>query len=144
LYHQVGRDPELAEAVAAGLARDWPRLAVFAPAGSVLAKVARAHGLRVAEEGFADRRYRPDGTLQPRSEVGATLTDLNTVVAQARQLAQTGTVTATDGSVVAVRADTLCLHGDGPHAVELARRLREELTAAGVEVRAFAGGRGRS
>ena len=137
LYHQVAREPELAEAVATALVRDWPQAAVYAPAGSALARIARARGLRVAEEVFADRSYRADGTLRPRSEPGATIADVARASSQARQLALTGKATAADGSGVALRADTLCLHGDGPEAVALARRLREDLTAAGVVVRAF-------
>lgn len=137
LYNQVSREPALAEAVAAELARAWPRLAVFALAGSGFARAARATGLRVAEEVFADRRYEQDGSLTPRTRPEALITDEDAAVAQVLRLVRDGAVVATDGTMVPRRADTVCLHGDGAHSVAFARRLRIELAAAGVAVKAF-------
>jgi UPF0271 protein len=137
LYNQVSREPVLAAAVAAELARAWPRLAVFALAESAFARAARAAGLSVAEEVFADRTYRRDGSLTPRAQPGALIADEAAAVAQVLRLVRDGAVVATDGATVALRADTICLHGDGAHAVAFARRLRKELAAAGVAVKPF-------
>lgn len=137
LYHQVSRDPGLAEAVAAELARLWPELVLFAPAGSVLVDVARTRGIVVANEVFADRTYQRDGTLTPRSRPDALIRDETHAVAQALRMVREGVVRATDGTDVRVRADTICLHGDGVHAVEFARRLNAELEVAGVVIKPF-------
>ncbi len=136
LYNQVSRSAQLAEAVVADLARLWPDLLLFALAGSVLAEVATSRGLRVAQEVFADRTYQPDGTLTPRSQPNALIADEAVAVAQARRLVEEGVVRAVDGTDVRVTADTICLHGDGPHAVAFAKRLREEFKAAGVRIKA--------
>jgi UPF0271 protein len=138
LYNQVAREPRLAEAVAGELARTWPRLVVFALAGSELVRAGRRHGLVVAEEAFADRRYRRDGSLVPRAWAGATIDREDEAVAQALAMITRGALRAIEGGETTVRADTLCLHGDGPHAAAFARRLRQEFAAAGIAVRAFA------
>jgi UPF0271 protein len=132
LYHEVSRDRELAAAMAAALQESWPDLVVYALAGSVLATTSRTAGLRVAEEAFIDRAYAPDGTLVPRSHPGATITDPTVAAARAVQLATTGRVAAIDGTLIAVRADTLCIHGDGSDPLGLARAAREALVAAGI------------
>lgn len=137
LYNQVSRDPYLAEAVATDLGRLWPQLTVYALAGSTFARAARSRGLRVAEEVFADRTYQRDGTLTPRSQPNALITDENAAVAQVMQIVQRGTAFAIDGTEIPLIADTVCLHGDSPHAVAFATRLRQELKAAGVAVRGF-------
>lgn len=137
LYNQVARDASLAGPLAEELARAWPRLVVFALAGSVFVDVARAHGLRVAEEVFADRTYRRDGSLTPRSLSGAMIGDPGAAVAQVLRMVQEGRVRATDGTDVAVRADTVCVHGDGPHAVIFARRLHAALRQAGIRCAPF-------
>jgi UPF0271 protein len=124
LYHRASVDAECAAAlIRATVAAGVP--AVLAFPGSELLEQARAAGLTVAAEGFADRGYTPDGQLVPRGEAGALLGE-DDAVNQALRLAR-------DGSV-----DSLCLHGDGPDAATLARRIRAELTSAGIELRAFA------
>jgi UPF0271 protein len=124
LYHRASVDAECAAAlVRATVAAGVP--AVLAFPGSELLEQARTAGLTVAAEGFADRGYAPDGTLVPRGEPGALL-GADDAVSQALRLAR-------DGSV-----DSLCLHGDNPDAATLARRIRAELTSAGIELRAFA------
>jgi UPF0271 protein len=101
----------------------------------VLASIGRASSLRVVGEAFADRSYRRDGTLTPRSEPGAVIDDEDACARQALRIAAEGIVLAADGSAVAVDADTICLHGDSPRAVAFARRIRAELAAAGIAVR---------
>ncbi len=132
LYHRALGDPVTARALVAALAAlDGPRR-LFVPAPSALADCARRAGLTVVREGFADRRYRSDGTLVPRGEAGAVITDPEAAAAQAVRLAQEGRVTAVDGTQIRVQVDTISLHGDTPGADELARRVRAALVAAGV------------
>ena len=136
LYNMAARDPALARAVVDAVYEVDPRLVLFGLAGSQLVAVAEACGLPVASEVFADRTYRADGALTPRSQPDALITEENAAVTQVLRMVREGKVRATDGTDIAIRADTVCLHGDGAHPVEFARRLRQELTAAGVEVRA--------
>ncbi len=138
LYNQVSADAALAEGVATELARLWPNLILYALSGSVLTRSARVRGLRVAEEVFADRTYQREGQLTQRSQPNALITDESVAVAQVMRMVQQGVVRATEGSDWPIRADTVCVHGDGVHAVAFARRLRDELTAAGVVLRAAA------
>jgi UPF0271 protein len=137
LYNQAARDVALAEAVVAGIAAVDPTLTVVGLAGGALTRAARAHGMPAAEEAFADRAYLDDGALAPRGLAGAVLDDPQQALAQAVRMLTDGAVTALSGHEVALRADTLCLHGDGAHALALARRLRGELEARGVAVRAL-------
>lgn len=137
LYHQISRDPTLAAAVADGLARDWPRLILFALAGSEFHRAARRRGLSVASEVFADRTYQPDGTLTPRARPKAMILEEDVAVAQALRFVLEGVAIAVDGTKIPLPADTLCLHGDTVTAVAFAKRLRRELQTAGVELRSF-------
>lgn len=131
LYHQVGRDAALAAAVVDALAVRWPRVLIVAFAGSPLVTVARDRGLAVAEEAFIDRAYSADGTLVPRSQPGAVITDATAAAARAVRLAREGLVEAIDGTVLTIHADTLCIHGDGPDAVVIARAVRAAFNADG-------------
>jgi UPF0271 protein len=137
LYNLAARDRAVADPVARAVHAVNPQAILVGLAGSALLDAGRALGLRVAAEGFADRRYAPDGRLVPRTEAGAVLHDPAAVGAQAVQLARDGRVRAADGSELAVAADTLCLHGDGRDAVTLARRVRAELGAARVGLKAL-------
>lgn len=139
LYHQVARDEVLARAVAAAITTRWPDMILFAPAGSRLVEVARGLGLTVAEEAFIDRAYAADGTLVPRSQPGAVLVDPRAVAERAVRLVREGVVEASDGSDIVIRADTLCIHGDGADPVSLAATVREALAAAGITVRRVGG-----
>jgi UPF0271 protein len=136
LYNMAARDRALADAIADAVRAFDPALALFGLAGSALLDAGRAAGLRVVSEAFADRRYRADGSLQPRREPDAVIDDADAATAQALRMAQHGEVTAVDGQRVALKADTLCLHGDGTHAVDFARRLRAALEAAGLRIAA--------
>jgi len=136
LYNMAARDRALADAIVAAICSFDPRLRLFGLSGSALVDAGAGQGLTVVAEAFADRRYRADGTLQPRGEAGAVIDDAELATAQALRIALDGAVTATDGSTIAVHADTLCLHGDGVHALRLARGLRAGLDAAGVRIAA--------
>lgn len=140
LYNRVVRDEEQAAAVVDGvlLASGAAGLPVLGLPGSRLHEAAVKAGLPVVGEAFGDRAYRADGTLLPRGQEGAVLHDADQVVERAVSMARSGTVAAHCGQPVAVRARSLCLHGDTPGAVDLARRVRSALEAAGVVVEAFA------
>jgi UPF0271 protein len=136
LYNMVARDLALARAVVDAIYELDPRLILFGLAGSHLIAVAEACGLPVMSEVFADRTYQADGSLTTRSRPDALITDENLAIAQVLQMVREGKVRATDGTDVAIKADTICLHGDGAHPVAFARRLRQELAAAGIEIKA--------
>jgi len=136
LYNQAARDARLAEAIAAAV-RDFDRsVTVFALAGSELVSAARRAGLVAIEEVFADRGYRADGSLVPRSEPGALLDDDEAVLARTLAMIREQRVQAVDGQWVRINAQTVCLHGDGPHALAFARRIRGALDEARIAVRA--------
>jgi UPF0271 protein len=137
LYRQASRDGLLAEALVSDLARLWPDLILYALAGSQLARAAATRGLRVAQEGFADRTYQQDGSLSPRDLPHALITDADAMVAQALSIVQRGVVRTAGGTEVPIVADTICLHGDTPGAVSFAGRLRKEFAAAEITVKAF-------
>lgn len=137
LYNMAARDLALARAVVDAIYEVDQRLILFGLAGSHLIAVAEACGLPVVSEVFADRTYQADGSLTSRARPDAMITDENAVVAQVLRMVREGRVRATDGTDVAIKADTVCLHGDGAHPVEFARKLRDELSAAGVEIKAI-------
>jgi UPF0271 protein len=135
LYNQAAADPALATAIARATARFSGGLLLFGLASSeAMASAAADAGLRFVPEAFADRRYLADGSLQPRSEAGSLLADPAAAAAQAVSIAVDGSVTAADGREVAIRAESLCCHGDTPGAVEIARAVRSGLTEAGVAI----------
>ncbi|MEU6170140.1 LamB/YcsF family protein [Streptomyces tanashiensis] len=138
LYNRVVRDAEQAAAVVDGVLLADRTLPVLGLPGSRLHEAAAAAGLPVVAEAFGDRAYRADGSLLPRGQEGAVVTDPDEVVERAVSMARFGVVTAHCGSSVTVRARSLCLHGDTPGAVGLARRVRAQLEASGVRVEAFA------
>ncbi|HVK22724.1 MAG TPA: 5-oxoprolinase subunit PxpA [Actinokineospora sp.] len=137
LYNATVHHEAQATAVADGV-RAFGELPILGLPGSLLLEAAESVGLRPVFEAFADRGYTPEGTLVPRGESGALLTDTAAVVARALRLADAGEIVAVDGSVLAMPARSLCLHGDTPGAVRHANAVREALDQAGVEVSAFA------
>ncbi|GAB2630258.1 5-oxoprolinase subunit PxpA [Streptomyces capparidis] len=138
LYNRAVDDAAQAAAVVAGVLRAGGRLPVLGLPGSALLRAAREAGLPVVGEAFADRGYTARGTLVPRREPGALVTDPGAVVDRSVRLARDGRVTAVGGERVAVAARSLCVHGDTPGAAELARRVRRAVEEAGVRVEAFA------
>ncbi len=137
LYTATVRHEEQAAAVVAAVAAYDSGLAVLGLAGSALLRYAARAGLRAVPEAFADRGYAANGTLVPRGSVGALVTEPGAVGDRVVRLVREGVVTAVDGSQVAVRAESVCLHGDTPGAVGLARQVRSALAAAGVAVTPF-------
>ncbi|GAA4928311.1 LamB/YcsF family protein [Streptomyces coeruleoprunus] len=138
LYNRVVHDEEQARAVVDGVLLTGERLPLLGLPGSRLHRAADKAGLPVVTEAFADRAYTADGTLVPRSQEGAVVHDPEAVVERSVSMARFGVVTSHCGRSVPVRARSLCLHGDTPGAVDLARRVRARLEATGVRVEAFA------
>lgn len=139
LYHAAAGDTEVAAAVVdaamAAAAQLGTRLALMGQPGSHYLRLARANGVPVIPEGFADRAYRENGELVPRNEPGSVLTDEDAVLSQVTRLVR-GSVTTVDGRLIAVRAESVCLHSDTPGAADLARRVRTHLDTSGIRVRA--------
>jgi UPF0271 protein len=138
LYNRVVHDEEQAAAVVEGVVLAGAALPVLGLPSSRFLKIAERAGLPVVTEAFADRAYTEEGTLVPRTEEGAVITEADAVVERSLGLARFGVVTSRSGGRVPVRARSLCLHGDTPGAVELARRVRARLESSGVRVEAFA------
>ncbi|KIP52139.1 hypothetical protein SD72_10635 [Leucobacter komagatae] len=139
LYNSIAFNEAEAATVISAIKQINPEFALVCLAGSPLVEQARAAGLRAVTEAFADRAYEPTGALVSRSEPGAVLHDPDLVAERMLRLAQHGTVTARDGSEVAVHAESICVHGDSPDAVNMARAVRAALLGAGVTLQNFSG-----
>ena len=137
LYNTIAQDERQANDVITALLALDPGLTLLALAGSPLVDWARARGLRVVAEAFADRAYNDDGSLVSRRLPGAVLHDADAIAERMLRLVQTGEVESVTGRSVPVQADSICVHGDSPGAVEMARRIRARLEQAGVTLRPF-------
>lgn len=136
LYNMAANDPQLATAVAEAVKSVDPQLVLFGLAGSHQVEAGRKAGLKVAQEVFADRTYQDNGLLTPRWEPDAMVTEVNHAISQVLQMVKEGTVTSLSGKKVPVQADTLCLHGDQPSAVDFALALRDAFQREGIELKA--------
>ena len=134
LYNQAARDEPLAAAIARAAARVRPDLWLVGLTGSQMLTVWKDAGFRVAAEAFADRQYEPDGTLRARIHAGSLLHDPAAAAAQALQIALHGEADAWNGAIVRIQAETLCIHGDNPGAVAIARAVRRGLKQSAVQV----------
>ena len=132
LYNMAARDRVLADAIAQAVHDIDTGLVLFGLSGSHLIGAGEALGLKCASEVFADRRYRGDGTLMPRSEPDALISDAGEAARQVLNMLEHDFVHASDGSEVAVRAETVCIHGDAPMAPQFAKHLGKILAEAGV------------
>lgn len=130
LYNLAARDAEVAAITLDAVATVDRSLVVYALAGSQLVRVAREQGFAVAEEVFADRRYRSDGTLVSRDATQSMIEKTDDAVRQVVRMVNEGFVRSIEGIDVPIVADTVCVHGDGPHAVEFARELNRALRVA--------------
>ena len=137
LYNTIARDARQAGAVIAAIKSIDPSLVLMALAGAPVVDWARAAGLRVVCEAFADRAYNPDGSLVSRAEAGAVLHDPDLIARRMTKLATGGSIRAIEGSEIAVEAQSICVHGDTPAAVGIARALRDALLREGLSLRAF-------
>lgn len=134
LYAQAEEDAAIATAIAEAVSGWSTPLILVGLSGGGLVAAGKALGLQTASELFADRAYRPDGTLVPRTEAGAVQPGLEDVTARIRRWAREGTVLAEDGTVLTLDADTICLHGDTPDSARLAAHVRSVLEAEGIAV----------
>jgi 5-oxoprolinase (ATP-hydrolysing) subunit A len=135
LYNLAARSEAVAGEIARAVAEEDPDLILVGLAGGRLTAAGRALGLRVAAEAFADRAYLADGSLAPRGRPGAVLERPEEAAEQAVRLAREGRVRTADGGELELAPDTICLHGDGPRAAAVARRVRAGLEAAGIDLR---------
>jgi UPF0271 protein len=136
LYNMAVRDENLADAIARAIKSVDPKLILFAPDKSELARAGEADGLQIAREVFADRNYLNDGWLVPRTRPDALLRDPNEAAERVLRMLREGKVRSVEGRDVDVRAETICVHGDTPGAVEFARKLRSQLEHEGVRISA--------
>ena len=138
LYNRAARDPGLAATIVRAVRAVSPELVLVGLAGSELITAGREAGLPVAAEAFADRAYEPDGTLRSRRLADAIMPTPEAAAAQALRIAREGVVETSAGGSIPVQADTLCIHGDTPGAVDVARAVREALERGGIRVIAVA------
>lgn len=136
LYNMAAREDSIAAAIAAAITGVDPSLILFAPSNSALERAAVSAKIQVAREVFADRNYLNDGSLVPRTRSDALLHDPEKAAARVVRMLREGKVQSVDGEDVDIKAETICLHGDTPGAVEFARILRQRLEAEGVAIRA--------
>ncbi|MBL8561880.1 MAG: LamB/YcsF family protein [Gemmobacter sp.] len=137
LYNRIAHDARQGAAVLAGIKAVDPGLILMGLAGAPILAQAQAEGLRVVAEAFADRAYRPDGQLVSRREPGAVLHDPELIAARMVRLARSGEIEAADGTLLRLKADSICVHGDSPGAVAISGCIRQRLLAAGVAIQPF-------
>jgi UPF0271 protein len=135
LYNQAAKDAELARAIAEAVKAIDAELIFYGLSGSFLISEAEKIGLKTASEVFADRTYQPDGSLTPRGRPDALIHDTEKSVAQVLQMIQAQTVTATSGETVSIKAETVCIHGDGANALEFARMINARLAENGISIK---------
>jgi 5-oxoprolinase (ATP-hydrolysing) subunit A len=136
LYNMAVRDGKLADAIVRAIESVDPKLILFAPDKSELARAGEAYGLQIAREIFADRNYLNDGWLVPRTRPNALLHDPKEAAQRVLRMLREGKVRSVEGRDVEVRGETICVHGDTPGAVEFARELRIQLEREGVDITA--------
>ena len=134
MYNQAAKDPELAKAIARAVKDSGENVILMGLANSEFEKAAKEIGIPFAAEAFADRGYMPDGSLVPRSQPGAIIHDVDEAAKCVVRMVTEGKVEAVDGTVINFRPQSICMHGDTPEAVEMAKTVRRELEAAGVKV----------
>ena len=134
LYNMAGKDMDLALAIAEAVAEVDKDVILLGLAGSKMLEAGRQVGLRVASEVFADRAYQADGSLVPRKQPGAVIHDTDEAIARTIRMVKEGKVTAITGEEVPLAADSICVHGDNPSAVEFVKNIRARLEAEGVTI----------
>jgi 5-oxoprolinase (ATP-hydrolysing) subunit A len=137
LYNRIAHDPKQGQAVIDGIKAIDPNLVLMGLAGAPILALAQKSGLKTVAEAFADRAYTPGGELVSRREAGSVLHDPDLIARRMLQLAREGTLEAIDGSTIKVDAQSICVHGDSPGAVAIAREIRRAFEADGIAVRSF-------
>ena len=135
LYNMAARDRSLAPFVCLALLDTNSKYILYGLSGSYLIKEGKSHGLKTASEVFADRTYKDDGNLSPRNKPGALIEDTGKAVAQVIQMVKEGTVTSVSGKKIPIVAETVCIHGDGAHAVEFAKAIHHALKQEGIQIK---------
>ena len=135
MYNQAVDDADLGKSICEAVLEVDSNIILLALAGSTWIDVAKGMGMRVAREVFADRAVNSDGTLVPRSKEGSVIHDTNEVVERSLRMVTEGKILSVEGDIVEVEAGSICLHGDTPGAVDMAKTLKREFLAAGVEVK---------
>ena len=136
LYNMAARDRSLAPFVCLAVLDTDARYILYGLSGSYLIKGGKSHGLKTVNEVFADRTYKDDGSLLPRNKPGALIEDTDKAVAQVLEMVKDGKVTSVSGKKIPIVAETVCIHGDGAHAVEFAKAINQALKKEGIEIRA--------
>ncbi|MFC7395372.1 LamB/YcsF family protein [Scopulibacillus cellulosilyticus] len=139
LYNMAAKDKDLSEAIAEAVYKVNPELILYGLSGSELIRAGQAIGLRTASEVFADRTYQQDGSLTPRTEENALIEKDEDAVSQVIRMVKEGKVMSQQGVDVPIQADTICIHGDGAHALTFARYVRSSLESSGITVKAITG-----
>ena len=128
LYNRAAKDPEVSKRICNAVRDVDPSLILYGLSNSIAAQEAAYHDLHFMHEAFADRTYQDDGSLTPRTKYNALIHDSNSAVNQVLQMVEQGVVTTVSGKIIQVKADTICIHGDGPHAVLFAREIYQALS----------------
>ncbi len=139
LYNMAAIDRKTAEAIAKAIFDFDNNLLLYGLAGSELINTAKSIGLRSCNETFADRTYQPDGTLTPRSQTNGLIKDVNYAVMQVIRMVEENKVKATDGTIVPIEVDTICIHGDGPNAAEFAAAIHAALKEKNILIKSPSG-----
>lgn len=134
MYNMAAKDPDMAQAIADAVAEVDGNMILLALAGSAMLEAGKRAGLKTASEVFADRAYRQDGTLVPRSAPGAVIHDTEEAIARTVRMVKQGRVTAVTGEEVEIRADSICVHGDNPSAVEFVKAIHKKLEDEGIRI----------
>lgn len=137
LYNRIATDAKQGQAVIDGIKAIDPSLILMGLANTPILALAEKAGLKTVAEAFADRAYTPQGHLVSRREPGAVLHDAETIAERMVGLARNGTLEAVDGSTIRIEAQSICVHGDSPGAVAIAREIRRRLEADGIAIRSF-------
>lgn len=137
LYNMAAKDAEMSSAIARAVKDIDSHIIFYGLSGSYLISEAENIGLKTANEVFADRTYQADGSLTPRSHPDALISDVSIAAEQVFVMLADGKVVAVDGTAVALKANTICIHGDGERAVEFARTIHEKLEMRGIEIKAL-------
>ncbi|PKR83335.1 LamB/YcsF family protein [Heyndrickxia camelliae] len=134
LYNMAAKSPSLSEAIAEAVYKVDPELILFGLAGGELVKAGQKIGLHTANEVFADRTYQQDGSLTPRTQPHALITNKETSIQQVIRMVKEGKVESLQGIDVPIQADTICIHGDGENALEFAKYITTSLKQAGIQI----------
>jgi UPF0271 protein len=136
LYNAAAVSQDISNSIVSAIYDFDPNLSLYGLANSAMIQAAQARGLKFKQEVFADRTYQPNGTLTPRSQPNALIEDEQQSIAQVMQMVQTQSVTVVDGTCIPILADTICIHGDGAHAVVFAKTLFTKLRSVGIKIAA--------